>query len=98
MARKSLLRKTLKQSILWEKNRFKRARLKKALLHDIEKTVDTLQKIQKMSRNSARSRMNRRCFITRSSRSVSRFCRLSRHALREFTKEGFLPRITKSSW
>lgn len=95
MARKSLLQKNLKRSILCRKVSTKRSKLKKILRQKTE--MNLLDKLQSIPRNGAKSRINRRCFVTGSPRNVL-FCGLSRHAFREMAKEGLLPGVTKSSW
>jgi small subunit ribosomal protein S14 len=39
-----------------------------------------------------------RCFLTGRSRSVTRFCHLSRHQFRRLASDGSLPGVRKSSW
>ena len=97
MARHSLIKKNLKQRKLFQKFSHQRVQLKNELKSGVN-SLQLLQKIQKLPRNSAKTRLQKRCFLTGSARKVNRFCGLSRHSLREFMKEGLLPGMTKSSW
>lgn len=59
----------------------------------------TLQsKIQKLPRNSARTRIRNRCWKTGRPRGVFRDFGLSRHVVREMAHQCLLPGVTKSSW
>ena len=70
----------------------------------IKKTVSLDEKwefqkqLQALPRNSAPTRLHRRCFLTGRPRANYRDFGLSRHVLREMAHECFLPGITKSSW
>lgn len=54
--------------------------------------------LQKLPKNSSRSRLHNRCIVTGRPKGYYRFFGLSRHVLREMAHEGFLPGVTKSSW
>nr|YP_665656.1 ribosomal protein S14 [Nephroselmis olivacea]AAF03183.1 ribosomal protein S14 [Nephroselmis olivacea] len=55
-------------------------------------------KLTQLPRNSSMIRLKNRCVITGRSKSVYRFCRLSRISFRELASKGLLMGITKSSW
>ena len=55
-------------------------------------------KIQKLPRNSAKTRIRNRCWKTGRPRGVFRDFGLSRHVFREMTHQCLMPGITKSSW
>ncbi len=55
-------------------------------------------KLTQLPRNSSMIRMKNRCVLTGRSKSVYRFCRLSRISFRELASKGLLIGITKSSW
>lgn len=54
--------------------------------------------IQKLPRNSAKTRIRNRCWKTGRPRGVFRDFGLSRHVVREMAHECLLPGVTKSSW
>jgi small subunit ribosomal protein S14 len=54
--------------------------------------------IQKLPRNSAKTRIRNRCWKTGRSRGVFRDFGLSRHVFREMAHQCLLPGVTKSSW
>jgi len=55
-------------------------------------------KIQKLPRNSAKTRIRNRCWKTGRPRGVFRDFGLSRHVFREMAHQCLLPGVTKSSW
>ena len=55
-------------------------------------------KIQKLPRNSAKTRIRNRCWKTGRPRGVSRDFGVSRHVFREMAHQCLLPGVTKSSW
>lgn len=55
-------------------------------------------KLQKLPRNSAKTRIRNRCWKTGRPRGVFRNFGLSRHVLREMAHQCLLPGVTKSSW
>ena len=55
-------------------------------------------KLQKLPRNSAKTRIRNRCWKTGRPRGVFRDFGLSRHVIREMAHQCLLPGITKSSW
>ena len=55
-------------------------------------------KLQKLPRNSAKNRIQNRCWKTGRPRGVFRDFGLSRHVLREMAHQCLLPGVTKSSW
>lgn len=62
------------------------------------KKLDLHSQIQKLPRNSAKTRIRNRCWKTGRSRSVFRDFGISRHVFREMAHQCLLPGITKSSW
>lgn len=58
----------------------------------------TLQQLNKLPRNSSRTRVSNRCTVTGRSHSVYRFCGLSRMKFRELAAQGLLMGVTKASW
>ena len=74
----------------------------KSLIRDFSVPKDIkytfITKLNKLPRNSSKTRIRNRCVLTGRGRSVFKFCKLSRIALREIANQGLLPGITKSSW
>ena len=56
------------------------------------------KKLQKLPRNSSKTRIRNRCWKTGRPRGVFRDFGLSRHVFREMTHQCLLPGVTKSSW
>lgn len=57
-----------------------------------------LEKLNKLPRNSSKSRVKNRCFLTGRGHSVFKFCGLSRIKFRELASQGLLTGVTKASW
>lgn len=55
-------------------------------------------KLQRLPRNSCKTRVRNRCVLTGRARAYYRFFRLSRIAFRELALKGMIPGVTKSSW
>lgn len=74
------------------------------LLEDYQKAdtfslkLDIHKKLQKLPRNSAKTRIRNRCWKTGRPRGVFRNFGLSRHVVREMAHQCLLPGVTKSSW
>jgi len=66
--------------------------------HDFSKKLELHSKIQKLPRNSAKTRIRNRCWKTGRPRGVFRDFGISRHVFREMAHQCLLPGITKSSW
>tara|TARA_B100000131_G_C17916519_1_gene532618 strand:- start:216 stop:521 length:306 start_codon:yes stop_codon:yes gene_type:complete len=84
-------------------NRFynKRKKLKKIIMNKklpLEERFKAQQKLSKMPRNSAKTRVVNRCQITGRPHGVYRKLKISRIALRKLTLEGKIPGMVKSSW
>lgn len=62
------------------------------------KKLELQSKIQKLPRNSAKTRIRNRCWKTGRPRGVFRDFGLSRHVVREMAHQCLLPGVTKSSW
>ncbi len=60
--------------------------------------VELHRQIQQLPRNSSRTRLHNRCWVTGRSRGFYRDFGLSRHVFREWAHEGLLPGVVKSSW
>ena len=100
MAKKSMIERERKRIRLEKKYAAKRANL----LQDYNKEqsfagkLEIHSKIQKLPRNSAKTRIRNRCWKTGRPRGVFRDFGLSRHVFREMAHQCLLPGVTKSSW
>jgi small subunit ribosomal protein S14 len=100
MAKKCMLEREKKRKSLVTKYSKKR----QIILNEL-KTAETLEtifelneKIQKLPRNSARTRIRNRCWKTGRPRGYLRFFGLCRNAVRELAHDCFLPGVIKASW
>ena len=71
-------------------------KLKKA--SSLEEKFILNELIQKLPRNSAKTRLKNRCWKTGRPRGYFRFFGLCRNAVRELAHDCFLPGVTKASW
>ena len=100
MAKKSMIARETKRQKLVNKFSFRRNSLKKEISQALsfEDKLTFHRKLQKLPRNSAPTRLGKRCQITGRPKGVYRFFGLSRHVIREMAYEGLLPGVVKSSW
>ena len=103
MAKKSLIQRENKRQKLEQKYHFIRRSSKKKIRSKVsplslsEKTK-MQEKLQSLPRNSAPTRLHRRCFLTGRPRANYRDFGLSGHILREMVYACLLPGATRSSW
>jgi len=85
---------------LVNKFQVKRATVKDKIktISSFEEQLDIQAQLQKLPRNSAKSRLRNRCWATGRSRGFYRDFGLSRHVLREMSHDCLLPGVKKSSW
>jgi small subunit ribosomal protein S14 len=100
MAKKSMIERERKRESLVKKYSTKRATLKKCISEasSLEQKFVLHRKLQKLPRNSAPVRLHNRCSVTGRPRGYFRDFGLSRHVLREYALQGFLPGVVKASW
>jgi small subunit ribosomal protein S14 len=100
MAKKGMLEREYKRKKLVIKFAEKRKNLLIELKHakSLEEIFNINEKIQKLPRNSAQTRIRNRCWKTGRPRGYFRFFGLCRNAVRELANDCFLPGITKASW
>jgi small subunit ribosomal protein S14 len=100
MAKKSMLEREKKRKRLVLKYAEKRKeilnQLKKA--SSLEEIFAFNEKLQKLPRNSARTRVRNRCWKTGRPRGYFRHFGLCRNALRELAHDCVLPGLIKASW
>ena len=100
MAKKSMIEREKKRLKLYNKYQLKRNDLldqyKNSNKFSLKLEIHT--KLQKLPRNSSKTRIRNRCWKTGRPRGVYRDFGLSRHVFREMAHECLLPGVTKSSW
>jgi len=100
MAKKSMLERELKRTKLVQRYAKKRLELinKLKFANSLDEIFEINKKLQKLPRNSAKTRMRNRCWKTGKPRGYFRFFGLCRNVVREFAHDWFLPGVTKASW
>jgi small subunit ribosomal protein S14 len=100
MAKKSMIEREKKRIKLHKKYASKRTSLLKKYQNaeSFNSKLEIHSKIQKLPRNSAKTRIRNRCWKTGRPRGVFRDFGLSRHVVREMAHQCLLPGVTKSSW
>ena len=101
MAKLSAVNKNNKRIKLSNQLYKKRKHLKKIIMDkklSLEERFKAQQKLSKLPRNSAKTRVRNRCEITGRPHGVYRKLRISRIALREMASSGKIPGLVKSSW
>ena len=101
MAKLSSINKNNRRIKLSDKFYKKRNDLKKIIMNKklpLDERFVAQQKLSKLPRNSARTRVMNRCQITGSPHAVYRKLKISRIALRKLGLEGKIPGMIKSSW
>ena len=101
MAKLSAVNKNKSRIILSDRLYKKRAALKKIIMDKkitLEERFKAQQKLSKLPRNSAKTRVMNRCEITGRPHGVYRKLKISRIALRQLGLQGKIPGLVKSSW
>uniref|UniRef100_A0A193D2W5 Small ribosomal subunit protein uS14c n=2 Tax=Eleusine TaxID=4510 RepID=A0A193D2W5_ELEIN len=103
MAKKSLIQREKKRKKLEQKYHLIRRSSKnkirsKASPLSLNEKTKMQEKLQSLPRNSAPTRLHRRCFLTGRPRANYRDFGLSGHILREMVYACLLPGATRSSW
>ena len=101
MAKLSAVNKNKKRINLSDKLYKKRKDLKKIIMDKkipLEERFKAQQKLSKLPRNSAKTRVMNRCEITGRPHGVYRKLKISRIALRQLGLQGKIPGLVKSSW
>ena len=100
MAKKSMIEREKKRIKLYKKYALKRAHLLKLYQNEenFNLKLKLHSKLQKLPRNSSKTRIRNRCWKTGRPRGIFRDFGLSRHVLREMAHQCLLPGVTKSSW
>ena len=101
MAKVSAVNKNDKRIKLSDRLYKKRKSLKKIIMNKklaLDERFVAQQKLSKLPRNSAKTRVRNRCQITGRPHAVYRKLKISRIALRKLGLEGKIPGMIKSSW
>lgn len=101
MAKMNMKNREKKRIALTAKFAKKRAALKEIIRSPNsthEEKFAAVESLQKMPRDSSKSRIRNRCSVTGRSRGVYKKFGLSRHKLREAAMRGEVPGLTKASW
>ena len=100
MAKKSMIEREKKRIKLSKKYDLKRSNLLKEYESEENFNVklEIHSKLQKLPRNSSKTRIRNRCWKTGRPRGFFRDFGISRHVLREMAHQCLLPGVTKSSW
>ena len=101
MAKLSSINKNNKRIKLSDRLFKKRQKLKKIVMNkklSLEERFKAQQKLSKLPRNSAKTRVMNRCEITGRPHGVYRKLKISRIALRQLGLQGKIPGLVKSSW
>lgn len=101
MAKKSMIAREVKRAALIKKHDEKRKALKELVRSPNssfeDKELAQLQ-LQKLPRDSSKSRLRNRCNLTGRPHGYYRKFGLSRNKLREATMRGDVPGLSKASW
>ena len=101
MAKLSAVNKNKKRIKLSDRLYKKRQALKKIVMDKkipLEERFKAQQKLSKLPRTSAKTRVMKRCEITGRPHGVYRKLKISRIALRQLGLQGKIPGLVKSSW
>ena len=101
MAKLSSINKNNKRIKMSNKYFAKRKKLKEIIMdkkRPLEERFKAQQKLSKLPRNSAKTRVRNRCEITGRPHGVYRKLKISRIALRQLGLQGKIPGMIKSSW
>ena len=100
MAKKSMIEREKKRIQLTQKYALKRRTLLKNYESEenFNGKLEIHSKLQRLPRNSSKTRIRNRCWKTGRPRGVFKDFGLSRHVFREMAHQCLLPGVTKSSW
>jgi small subunit ribosomal protein S14 len=101
MAKKSMIAREVKRAGLIKKFKAKRDALKEIIRSpssSFEDKESAQLQLQKLPRDSSKSRLRNRCNLTGRPHGYYRKFGLSRNKLREATMRGDVPGVTKASW
>ena len=101
MAKKSMIQKELKRQKLVARYADKRALLR-SIINDpnntVEEKLEAQEKMQKLPRDSGKTRVRSRCGLTGRPHGFYRKFGLGRNKVREAAMRGDIPGLVKASW
>ena len=101
MAKTSMVNRNRKRLNLVQKYEKKRAELKSIVI-DIDRSFEEKEeariRLQKLPRDSSKSRIRKRCSLTGRPHGYYRKFGLARNELRRLAMEGHIPGLVKASW
>ena len=101
MAKSSMINRNRKRVRLVQKYEKKRAELKSIIVgtdSSYDEKEEARVKLQKLPRDSSKSRIRNRCSLTGRPHGYYRKFGLSRNELRRLAMEGHIPGLVKASW
>jgi small subunit ribosomal protein S14 len=100
MAKKSMIERDKKRIKLHKKYALKRSSLLNKYQNEksFNLKLELHSQLQKLPRNSSKTRIRNRCWKTGRPRGFFRDFGISRNVLREMAHQCLLPGVTKSSW
>jgi small subunit ribosomal protein S14 len=100
MAKKGIIQRQIRRENLVRRYSEVRQELKKELklAKSFKAKMDLHTRLQKLPRDSSKTRLRNRCWKTGRGRSVFRDFGLCRIVVRDMANQGFLPGVIKSSW
>ncbi|MEC9248409.1 MAG: 30S ribosomal protein S14 [Pseudomonadota bacterium] len=101
MAKVSMVNRDQKRLRLVQKYATKRAKLKAIIVgleYSFDEKEDARVRLQKLPRDSSKSRVRNRCSLTGRPHGYYRKFGLSRNELRRLAMEGHIPGLVKASW
>ena len=100
MAKKSMIARDEKRKKIVERYAEKRAALKEQFENATsqKEKLEIHRKIQQLPRDSSRTRLHNRCWLTGRPHGYYRDFGLCRNAFRDMAHQGLLPGVVKSSW
>ena len=101
MATKSSMAKQRRREKLVQNKWEKRQQLKQVIVDlkkPIEERLAAVDALNKMPKNSSKTRLRNRCQFTGRSRGILRKFKMSRLCFREMANQGLIPGIVKASW
>ena len=101
MAKTSMINRDRMRVRLVQKYEKKRAELKAIIVgpdYSYDEKEDARVKLQKLPRDSSKSRIRNRCSLTGRPHGYYRKFGLSRNELRRLAMEGHIPGLVKASW
>ena len=101
MAKVSMVNRDQKRSKLVRKYAKKRAELKSIIVgsnYSFDEKEDARIRLQKLPRDSSKSRIRNRCSLTGRPHGYYRKFGLSRNELRRLAMEGHIPGLVKACW